>query len=301
MGWLMTHFSPMLALALVAAIGYWLGRRSHQAADELLQQTRRELRRAQAVATELDHIATKVRRSLARHHGRLKRFRQRVGRLENGQREASWKDLCLQAEEMLHPTQRLAVQISEAYEQLCLQTAQLMSFTELRSDPLTGVNNRRAFDDALAMQFALLHRYDTEFSLVMFDIDHFKQVNDELGHLEGDRVLRQFAQLVDESVRDTDVVARFGGEEFVVILPQTDLAGACTFAERLRRKIEQLFSFTVSGGVAVALDGDTPDSLVGRVDAALYHAKSAGRNCVFRHTGERMEGIVEAPTSATHP
>jgi len=295
------HFSPILALALVATIGYFVGRRSRNAAGDAIQQTHRELRRARAVAAELDRIATKVRRSLTRHHGSLNRFKQRVGRLENGERDAAWKDLCQQAEEMLRPTLRLAVQISEAYDQLRLQTAQLMSFTELRSDPLTGVCNRRALDEAFSVQFALLHRYDSQFSVAMFDIDHFKRVNDEYGHLEGDRILRQFAQLIDELVRDTDVVARYGGEEFVVILPQTDLAGACTFAERLRRRIEQQFSFTASGGVASALDGDTPESLLARVDAALYNAKSAGRNCVFRHTGERMEGIVEAPTSAAHP
>ena len=77
------------------------------------------------------------------------------------------------------------------------------------------------------------------FSVVMFDIDHFKQVNDQQGHLHGDRVLQELARLFDESMRETDIVARYGGEEFVVVMPHTDLAGACVFAERLRAQVDE--------------------------------------------------------------
>ena len=97
-----------------------------------------------------------------------------------------------------------------------------MSFTEVRTDPLTGVNNRRGLDDALSAQLALKGRYHSTFSLVMFDIDHFKQVNDQEGHLHGDKVLQELSRLFDECIRDTDMVARYGGEEFVVLMPQTD-------------------------------------------------------------------------------
>ena len=109
-----------------------------------------------------------------------------------------------------------------------------MTFTEVRTDPLTGLNNRRGLDDALAAQLALMGRYHSPFSLAMFDIDHFKQVNDREGHLHGDRILQELSQLLEECVRETDLVARYGGEEFVVVMPQTDLAGACMLSERLR-------------------------------------------------------------------
>ena len=140
----------------------------------------------------------------------------------------------------------------------------------------------------------------------MFDIDHFKQVNDQLGHLHGDRVLQELARLFDESIRETDIVARYGGEEFVVVMPHTDLAGACVFAERLRAVVESQMAITISGGVTAAREGDTQESLIARADAALYGAKSAGRNRVFWSTGEvtgtgcRAEAVsVEGRSSRT--
>lgn len=290
------HLPAPLALALVALLGYLFGRRGNQAdANTLIQQSRRELRRAQMVAAELEKIAKSVRRGLARHHASLNRFRERVQRLSGEQEKAAWQDLCREAEGMLKPTLHLATQMADAYDQLRQQSAHLMTFTELRTDPLTGVSNRRAFDDSLNTQFAMMSRYDSQFSLAMFDIDHFKQVNDAHGHLQGDRILQDVAKLLDDAVRETDIVARYGGEEFVVIMPQTNLAGASVFAQRLRYKVAQELSVTVSGGLAAAAEGDTPDSLVARADAALYSAKAAGRNNVFRHTGEILEAVEEAP------
>ena len=126
----------------------------------------------------------------------------------------------------------------------------------------------------------------------MFDIDHFKQVNDQEGHLHGDRVLQELARLFDECIRETDIVARYGGEEFVVVMPHTDLAGACAFAERLRFQVANRLAITVSGGVTAAQEGDTPESLIARADTALYSAKTAGRNRVFCHTGDGAEPVA---------
>ena len=167
-----------------------------------------------------------------------------------------------------------------------------MTFTEVRTDPLTGVNNRRGLDDALNSHLALMSRYSSVFSLAMFDIDHFKQVNDREGHLHGDRVLQELARLFDECVRETDIVGRYGGEEFVVIMPHTDLAGACLFAERLRHEVANRLGITVSGGIAAAQEGDAADALIARADAALYGAKSAGRNRVFYHTGDGLRPVA---------
>jgi diguanylate cyclase (GGDEF)-like protein len=282
-----------VALAAVAAIGYLVGRRARVPERETVTQSRRELRRARAVARELEKIAWMIRRNLARHHTNLARFKQRVDHLSHQEEEAAWKDLCREASEMLTPTLRLATQIANAYDQIRQQTNQLMSFTEVRTDPLTGVSNRRALEEALASQFAMMSRYKVPFSIAIFDIDHFKRVNDEQGHLQGDQILQKVARLMDEAVRETDVLARYGGEEFVVIMPQTNLEGACIFSERLRQKIESETHITLSGGVTEALDGDAPDSLMTRADTALYSAKAAGRNCIYRHTGEHIESIVE--------
>ncbi len=282
-----------VALAVVATLGYLLGRHKQVPENDLAARSRRELRRAKAVARELEKITWMVRRNLARHHTSLARFKQRVGQLSYQQQEAAWRELCREASEMLTPTLRLATQIATAYDQIRQQTNHLMMFTEVHTDPLTGISNRRALDDAITSQFAMMNRYDTQFSVAIFDIDHFKQVNDEQGHLQGDQILQRLARLLDESVRETDVLARYGGEEFVVVMPQTGLDGACIFAERLRTKVEREMEVTVSGGVAEALDGDTPETLMARADAALYAAKKDGRNSVSRHTGEQVESVFE--------
>jgi diguanylate cyclase len=278
-----------VALAFVALIGYVFGRRSSSPGSDAPVKSRRELRRAQLVAAELEKIAWDLRKALVRHHTSVSKFRERVGKLSEQQQEAAWKDLCREAEEVLRPTLRLAAQISNAHDEIRQQSANLMTFTEIRTDPLTGVNNRRGLEDALGSQLALMDRYGARFSVAMFDIDHFKQVNDVQGHLYGDQMLSQLARAIDESVRETDVVARFGGEEFLVIMPETDLDGATVFAEHLRERIAKELPLTISGGVAEALDGDSKESLLARADAALYGAKSAGRNCIFRHTGEGAE------------
>jgi diguanylate cyclase len=187
----------------------------------------------------------------------------------------------------------LATQIASAYDEIRQQSTTLMSFTEVRTDPLTGVKNRRGLDDALSAQFALLSRYELPFSVVMLDIDHFKNINDESGHLHGDRVLHDLGHLFDEFIRETDIVARYGGEEFVIVMPQTDLEGACVFAQRLREQVRKQLPITVSGGVSAAIPGDTPETLLARADAALYQAKTNGRNCIARHDGQETISMVE--------
>jgi len=292
MDWWNLQIPVPVALAVLAAVGYLISRQNRTTSNDMVVRSRRELKRAQAVASELEKIAWAVRQSLAKHHHSVSRFKERVSRLSDQQQEAAWKELCREAEDILRPTLQLATQIANAYDEIRQQSANLMTFTEVRTDPLTGVNNRRGLDDALSAQFALKTRYNAMFAVAMFDIDHFKQVNDEQGHLHGDRMLQELARLFDESIRETDIVARYGGEEFLVVMPHTDLSGARIFAERLRARVEQQMALTVSGGVAAVQDGDTQETLIARADTALYSAKSAGRNRVFCHTGEAAEPVA---------
>ncbi len=159
-------------------------------------------------------------------------------------------------------------------------------------DALTGVHNRRHFDLSLSTELAKVDRMVLPLSLVMVDIDHFKRVNDELGHPEGDAVLRSTAGLLQRSVRATDVVSRYGGEEFVVLLPGTAALGARLLAERLRGRMASFPFFvgddarrlTASFGVATVVPGaERVDAalLIRRADNALYEAKRAGRNRVL--------------------
>jgi len=298
MGLTAIQVSAPLALAVVATLGYLVGRWRRTPLDELARRCRREIRRAQAVAHELEKVAWTARRNLSRYHRNLSQFKQRVSALGRREEQTAWKGLCLEAAEMLTPTLRLATQLAGAYDQIRQQTSYLMTFTEVRTDALTGVANRRGLDESISTQLALVARYHVGFCVALFDIDHFKNINDQQGHLHGDRALRQVATLLDESARETDVVGRYGGEEFLVVIPNTDIEGACLFADRFRVKMQAETGLTISAGVTAALDGDTADSILSRADAALYRAKDAGRNCVFRHTGEQIEPVYEeAPTA----
>jgi diguanylate cyclase len=290
------HPFTLVALSAVALIGYWVGRRNReqqQLSSEV--QARRELKRAQAVAKELERIAVAVRRSIATHHSSVLKFKDRVSSLGGDQQEAAWQELCCEAEGMLKPTLKLAAQLASAYDEIRQQSNNLMTFTEVRTDPLTGVSNRRALDETLESMFAMMHRYEHPFSVVLLDIDNFKQINDEQGHLYGDRMLKAISRLLDDNVRDTDMVARYGGEEFVIVMPQTTLDGATIFCERLRSRVEQQLPLTVSGGISVAADGDNPQTLLARADAALYSAKAAGRNRLFRHNGLTILPVTDVP------
>ena len=161
-------------------------------------------------------------------------------------------------------------------------------------DSLTGIFNRRHFLNLVEREWSLARRYETDCALVLIDVDHFKRVNDGFGHLCGDTLLRQIAEAASETLRQADVLARFGGEEFILFLPHTDPLGALDVAERIRERIEGLnFSWnshsvpvSVSLGVA-ALHSDhiTLDQLIHDADEALYVAKSAGRNCVRAGAG----------------
>jgi len=166
-------------------------------------------------------------------------------------------------------------------------------------DPLTGIFNRRVFKERLDVEFERFIRYKTVFSLLFFDVDNFKQVNDTYGHEAGDRALKGIAVSTQEILRKTDVFARYGGEEFTVILFETDIDQAITVAEKLRDLIENAeFTYegrrvpiTISIGVTESRDSD-PDgeSVVKRADSLLYQAKGRGRNRVVSDLDSPPEG-----------
>jgi two-component system, cell cycle response regulator len=154
------------------------------------------------------------------------------------------------------------------------------------TDPLTGVGNRRRFEQALALEVIRAERTGGKLCALMADLDHFKRVNDTYGHQAGDKLLATFGGLLRRYTRATDVVARFGGEEFVVLMPNTNLEDALVTAERIREalassRIEPLPApITVSIGVAELEGGEQGDALLRRVDTALFEAKQSGRNRV---------------------
>lgn len=156
------------------------------------------------------------------------------------------------------------------------------------TDTLTGLPNRRSFDMAMAERIEMARRRDQPLAVMLFDIDHFKRINDAHGHEWGDEALRLIGKALRRTKRETDMAFRFGGEEFTVIAPATTVQQAVTAADRLRRHIadlrllkdEQLVSLTISVGVAELRPDDDAASVLQRADLALYSAKRAGRNRV---------------------
>ncbi len=153
------------------------------------------------------------------------------------------------------------------------------------TDPLTSVYNRRKFKEMLQYEAVKNQRYQKSLALILCDIDHFKRINDEFGHNVGDNALKAFAKKITDNIRDVDVFARWGGEEFIILMPNTSTNNANTVAEKLRKiiemtGIEHVDNFTASFGVTEFKANDTIDSFIKRADDALYKAKEGGRNMV---------------------
>lgn len=180
--------------------------------------------------------------------------------------------------------------VSQAELKIQELTSVLEYINEVASeDYLTGTLNRRGMEEALEREFSRADRHHTALCIAMMDIDHFKKINDALGHSTGDEALAHFAKVIKNVKRATDVLARYGGEEFIIILPNTEQEDAIKVIERVQRKLTKEFFMhsdervviTFSAGVAQRIGEETPEEIIPRADAALYAAKNAGRNRVM--------------------
>jgi diguanylate cyclase (GGDEF)-like protein len=187
----------------------------------------------------------------------------------------------MQLNEELAETQR---QLLRANRQLKSNEATIREL--MQTDPLTGVSNRRRLDEAMEAEVERSQRHERLLCLLMVDVDHFKDVNDHHGHAMGDEVLKRLAMLLRECCRQSDLVARFGGEEFAVLLPDTSLESAVACAERIRQRLEsqplvgQVGRVTASFGAAMRATDEDGGALLRRADHALYRSKKEGRNRV---------------------
>lgn len=182
------------------------------------------------------------------------------------------------------------ISLALGFVYMTMERAERRSFELAMKDMLTGLSNRRAISEELQAAVARAQRSGQLLGVLMLDIDHFKKVNDDYGHQAGDVVLRSVALTLASRLRAQDQIGRFGGEEFLVVLPDTGVDGAATLAEALRAAVEatpaqwgaQRIGVTISIGVRAGMvtGGDTPDGLVAAADAALYRAKQGGRNRV---------------------
>jgi diguanylate cyclase (GGDEF)-like protein len=176
--------------------------------------------------------------------------------------------------------------------------------SQAATDALTGLANRRSFDDELALEWRRAERVGDSLALLLIDLDNFKSINDELGHQAGDAVLRRVAAILDSGARQVDLAARYGGEEFALLTPETDIVGATKLAERLRSAIEAAtvklpngaeVSVTASVGVAVKGELERAEQLVTAADEALYEAKRNGKNRIV--TADQRREAAAATTA----
>jgi diguanylate cyclase (GGDEF)-like protein/PAS domain S-box-containing protein len=185
--------------------------------------------------------------------------------------------------ELQRVNETLEAQVKERTHELTQALEKLKEAS--MTDSLTGLFNRTQLDESLKYQIKYCKRYKEEFGLILIDIDYFKDVNDQFGHQVGDTVLIEFANLLKSNTRETDIVARWGGEEFFIICPKSNRDDTNLVAENLQKKIEA-FGFTkvkhktASFGVTVFRDNDSFNGLIKRVDDALYQSKENGRNCI---------------------
>ena len=191
--------------------------------------------------------------------------------------------MCDEAGNLASSLEKSKVQINEM--RVCLAEAR----EDGLRDPLTNLANRRKFEQALKKEMAEAYAEKTDLCLVMGDLDHFKRVNDDFGHVVGDGVLKYFASLLTKNVKGRDAAARYGGEEFALVLPHTKVSNAKTLVEQIRSQLEAtklvmtdcnrpLGKITASFGIARWREGDTQQDLIQRADEKLYEAKNSGRN-----------------------
>jgi diguanylate cyclase len=225
-------------------------------------------------------------KSLARYSSRIEQAK------DNGALQESLRGLLLEVKNVEKSSAALELRLKSADEEVkSLQLKLKEAEQHATTDALTGLWNRRSFEDKLAHHMARCQQTEGDLSLVMLDIDHFKQVNDTYGHLTGDDLLRIIAKTLRDYVKGKDIVCRYGGEEFMILLPDTPLMGAVTVAEKIRRHFAQMSwkqkstgvsmgKVTLSAGVSASRCGETIETFVQRADVALYQSKKMGRNRV---------------------
>ncbi len=285
-----------IASVLLGAAGtWWLCWRYFSC--QASRQGNAKARRAGEVLIRLRDLAMRVAVDVDEHSSQVAEINDKLTSTHGGE-PALIVDVVA---ELFQANQQIQERLTSTENKLREQAEQIqINAVEARTDSLTLLANRRAFDDELARRIAEFDRHGRPFSLLMADVDRFKEVNDAHGHQTGDEVLRGMARLLRRKMREMDLVARYGGEEFAILLPGTNLHAACEAASRAGEAIEKChfhhdakdFRVTVSFGVAEVLRNEDGEMLVTRADKALYAAKENGRNCAYRHDGENVHRIV---------
>jgi diguanylate cyclase len=248
------------------------------------------------MTTFIDRLG-ELTESTGEYHNKIEGYSQKIGKADN------LAELSHILKDVMYDTRIIQASALRSHEELLSQKKQadeaeariqeleqeLEQVSELvREDQLTGALNRRGLDETIERELKRADRSMTAVSVALLDIDNFKQLNDSLGHQVGDRALKHLTKVIKETLRPADTVGRYGGEEFLIVLPETDLKSAIEAMQRLQRDLTKKFFLhnnervlvTFSAGVALRGPDEDADDLIGRADKAMYQAKQAGKNRV---------------------
>ena len=263
---------------------------------------------ARETLAQLQEVATRVAADVDEHSSRVQEINAQLAAGE----QTSEDGVVTAVERLIEANRQMQQQLTSAEEKLQAQARQIESnAAEARTDALTQVANRRALDDELRRCVSDLEHHSRPSCVMLVDVDHFKKFNDTHGHQAGDEILRCVARVLKQSVTEAELVARFGGEEFVVVFAGTPISGARKLAEKARAAIAsstfrhagRSLHVTASAGLAELLVGEDEKDILRRADEALYASKHAGRNCGHWNDGRtnhrlRLEHLLAEPRHA---
>jgi diguanylate cyclase (GGDEF)-like protein len=273
---------------------------SEQLADEPAAKTALEPERVRELLGRIHQLTEKAAAGVGEHTSRVERISEEIATLTAGGDLPLEEAILSAATRLLEANECLQQELTGAQQKLDDHTHQIEAhMAEARTDGLVGIANRRAFDEEMSRQCAALEQGGSGFSLILLDIDHFKQFNDRHGHQAGDDVLKGVGRIVADTAGKHDFVARYGGEEFAIIVPSAEPEEGKAVAQQVCSAIAGgSFEFggnhlqvTASLGLAEASAGDNPDTIVRRADEALYAAKKNGRNRTYFFDGEQCVAI----------
>ncbi|MCH8042778.1 MAG: GGDEF domain-containing protein [Planctomycetes bacterium] len=293
----------VLVGAVELGIGILVGMRIARRQTPEAQLAESQLQQARDIVGGLGELADTIGSDVARYRARMERVSNELVRGQKGRHPAPPEVVQQLVEQLTLAMDRLQQRLTSTEDRLKQQTSQIDAYlSEARTDPLTGLSNRRAFDEELTKRLAQWKRGGTPVSLVIVDVDRFKEFNDRHGHVVGDAVLKQVAGVLKGRTRAMDLVSRIGGEEFAFVLPGTSLDEARQATESIRLAVARgeyryegrELNVTISAGVAAAQADESPTSLLERSDAALYASKAAGRDCAHYHDGQNCWPVIAA-------
>jgi diguanylate cyclase (GGDEF)-like protein len=282
-------------------IGMWLRRDDTAAA----QRNRQDMIQASRIAKRLQALADDVSSSVGQHASHLEQATKTLTS-DSGRTDEALAELVVDViDDIVRANHSLKSKLDSAESKLQEQAVEIEAhISRSLTDTVTGLPNRREFNERLGERMSAWNRRKEVFTLMLLDVDNFKRLNDQHGHVVGDRVLAGIGHALRTSVRREDAVARFGGEEFAVLLPSTSLEQAVRAAQKVREAIGRVavnhngrkISVTASGGLAMIQSKEEAESLIQRADAALYAAKAAGRNRLFLHDGKLCRASAGGPS-----